>query len=95
MVGTLLGGLGITCIRNSTVEITQEYAVLITHFSFQPAKLLNKIQASEPRSVERAEFTSTLHALKECMGEHIAKSEKEIVEAFRKNKAARLVLEMG
>jgi hypothetical protein len=77
------------------MEITQKYAVLILNASFQSASLLRKIQNTQPNTPERTHHVETLEGFKACLGDQIRQTEKEIVEAFRNNKAAQLILELG
>lgn len=76
------------------MEITEQYAVLILDASFKTTILLSKIRDSAPGSPERMRYEAELEAIKEWLREHIEQTREEIVEAFRKNKAAQLLLEI-
>lgn len=78
-----------------TIEITDEYAVLLTHFYFQSAKLLSKIHKTQPGTWERDKLVFQLEALKECLNKYISKSKEELREAFRQKKASKLVENLG
>lgn len=77
------------------IEITQEYAVLLTHFYFQSAELLAKIHKTQPGTVERDKLVFQLEALKECLNTYISESREELKEAFRKEKASKLIKKLG
>jgi hypothetical protein len=76
------------------MSITEQYATLIWHAYFQSANLLDKIKNTKPKSFEREMYEAELNALKECLKEHITKTQTEIVNALRQNKAEQLVKDL-
>ena len=76
------------------MNITEQYATLIWHADFQSASLLDKIKNTKPKSFEREMYEAELNALKECLKEHIIKTQTEIVKAIRQNKAEQLVKDL-
>lgn len=76
------------------MDITQQYAELILHAAFQASFLLKEIQISLPGSSQRKKAEKRLAILRSALKEEIEKAQSEIVEAFRKNKAAQLILEL-
>ena len=76
------------------MNTTEQYATLILHAYFQSSSLLEKIKNTKPNSFEREMYEAELNALKECLKEHIEKTQTEIVKAIRKTKAEQLVMEL-
>jgi len=74
------------------MDATEKYAILILEVIFKSTHLLNKISINEPGSEERKQYELELEAIKDYFSSYIDECHDEVTEAFRKNKAAQILL---